>query len=109
MSDSFATTRTIAYQASLSLEFTRQKFWSGLPFSFPGDLPHPGIKPRSFALQADTLLFEPPGTITLTNYTFVNKVISLLFNMLSRFAIVFLPKTRYLLILWLQSLSAEIL
>ena len=67
------------------------------------------FKPRSFALQADTLLFEPPGTITLTNYTFVNKVISLLFNMLSRFAIVFLPKTRCLLILWLQSLSAEIL
>ena len=87
----------------------RQEYWNGLPFSFPRNLPHPGIKPSSFALQTDTLLFEPLGDITLTNYTFVNKVISLLFNMLSRFAIGFLPKTGCLLILWLQSLSAEIL
>ena len=41
--------------------FSRQEYWSGLPFPSPGDLPDPGIKPRSPALQADTLLFEPPG------------------------------------------------
>ena len=38
-----------------------QEYWSGSPFSSPGDLPHPGIKPRSLTLQADSLLSEPPG------------------------------------------------
>ena len=41
--------------------FSRQEYWSGLPFPSPGDLPNPGIKPRSPALQADTLTSEPPG------------------------------------------------
>ena len=41
--------------------FLRQEYWSGLPFSSPGDLPNPGIKPRSLAFQADFLLAEPPG------------------------------------------------
>ena len=41
--------------------FSRQEYWSGLPFPSPGDLPNPGIEPRSPALQADTLLSEPPG------------------------------------------------
>ena len=45
----------------LSMEFSRQEDWSGLPFSSPGDLPDPGIKPRALALQADTLPSEPPG------------------------------------------------
>ena len=43
------------------LESSRQEHWSGLPFPSPGDLPHPGIKPRSSALQADSLPSEPPG------------------------------------------------
>ena len=43
----FATPGTIAHQAPLSLGFCRQKYWSGLPCPWPGDLPHPGIKPRS--------------------------------------------------------------
>ena len=38
--------------------FSRQEYWSGLPFPSPGDLPNPGIKPRSPALQADTLILE---------------------------------------------------
>ena len=42
-------------------EFSRQVNWSGLPCSHPGDLPNPGIKPRSPTLQADSLLSEPPG------------------------------------------------
>ena len=43
------------------MEFSRPEYWSGLPFPSPGDLPNPGIKPRSPALQADSLPAEPPG------------------------------------------------
>ena len=57
----FAAPWTAAYQAPLFMEFSRQEFWSGLPFPSPGDLPHPGFEPGSPALQADTLLSEPPG------------------------------------------------
>ena len=53
---------TVARQAALSMEFSRQEYWSGLPFPPPGDLPDPGIKPGSPALQTDSLLTEPPGT-----------------------------------------------
>ena len=52
---------TAAHQAPLSIGFFRQEYWSGQPFSFPGDLPHPGIEPRSPALQADSLPSEPLG------------------------------------------------
>ena len=44
----------IDHQVPLSMEFPRQEYWSGLPFLSPGDLPNPGIKPGSPALQADT-------------------------------------------------------
>ena len=47
-----ATPWTVAHQAFLSTGFPRQEYWSGLPFPSPGDLPNPGIKPRSPALQA---------------------------------------------------------
>ena len=57
---------TVAYQAPQSMEFSRQEYWGGLPFPSPGDLPNPGIEPRSPALQADALLFEPPGKPTIT-------------------------------------------
>ena len=50
-----------AYQAPLSMGFSRQEYWSGLPFPSPGDLPNPGLKPGSPALQADALTSEPPG------------------------------------------------
>ena len=49
---------TVACQAPLSMGFFRQEYWSGLPFPSPGDLPNPGIKPRSPALQADDLPTE---------------------------------------------------
>ena len=52
---------TVAYQAPLSIGFSRQGYWSGLPFPSPGDLPDLGIELRSPALQADTLPSEPPG------------------------------------------------
>ena len=50
-----------SHQAPRSMEFPRQEYWSGLPFLSPGDLPDPEIKPGSPALQADSLLSEPPG------------------------------------------------
>ena len=55
----FATPWTVAYQAPTSMGFSRQEYWSGLPFPSPGDLPNPGIKPRSPALQTDALPSEP--------------------------------------------------
>ena len=55
-----ATPRTVAYQASLSMGFSRQEHWSGLPFPSPGDLPNPGIEHGSPTLQADALPSEPP-------------------------------------------------
>ena len=55
VSDSFATPWTVARQAPLSLGFARHEYWSGLPFPPPGDLPNPGIKPASPALQAYSL------------------------------------------------------
>ena len=61
----FVTTWTVAYQAPPSMEFSRQEYWSGLPFPSPGDLPDPGIEPGSPALQADALPSEPPGKSSL--------------------------------------------
>ena len=60
----FATPWTIVYQAPVSLEFSRQDYWSGLPFPTPGHLPDPGIEPGSPVspeLQADSLPTEPTG------------------------------------------------
>ena len=56
----FATPWTVAHQAPLSMGFSRQEYWSGLPFPSPGDLLDPGIEPRSPALQADALTAELP-------------------------------------------------
>ena len=52
---------TVARQAPLFMVFSRQEYWSGLPFPFLGDLPDPGIEPRSPALWANSLLFERAG------------------------------------------------
>ena len=57
----FATPWTVAYQALPSMGFSRQEYWSGLPFPSPGDLPNPGIELGSPTLQADALTSEPPG------------------------------------------------
>ena len=57
----FVTLWTVAYQASLSMGFSRQEYWSGLSFPSPRDLPDPGIEPRSPTLEADTLTSKPPG------------------------------------------------
>ena len=57
----FVTPWTTAHQAPLSMKFSRQEYWSGLPFPSPGDLPDAGTEPGSPALQADSLLTEPQG------------------------------------------------
>ena len=56
----FVTPWAVAYQAPPSMEFSRQEYWSGLPFPSPRDLPKPGIEPGS-QLQVDSLPSEPPG------------------------------------------------
>ena len=63
ISDS-ATPWTVALQALLSMEYSRQEYWSGLPFTPPGDLPDPGIKPESPALQVDSLPLSDEGSLT---------------------------------------------
>ena len=57
----FATPWTIAYQAPPSMRFSRQEYWSGLPFPSPRDLPDPEMEPGTPAFQADALTSEPPG------------------------------------------------
>ena len=52
---------TLPLQAPLSMEFSRQEYWSELPVPSPGDLPNPGIEPGSHKLQADALTSAPPG------------------------------------------------
>ena len=70
----FATLWTIAHQAPLSMGFSKQEYWSGLPFPSPGDLPNLGIEPGSPALRADSLLAEPPGKhIKKQRHHFANK------------------------------------
>ena len=54
-------TYRFSYQVPLSMGFSRQEYWSGLTYPSPGDLPNPGIEPRSPALQADSLPTESPG------------------------------------------------
>ena len=59
----FATLWTVAYQAPLSIGFSRQEYWSGLPCPAPGDLPDPGIEPESPASQVDSLLLSHQGRL----------------------------------------------
>ena len=61
MSDSFEASWTVACQAPLSMGFSRQEYFSGLPFPSPGDLPNPGIEPESPALAGEFFTAEPPG------------------------------------------------
>ena len=64
----FATLWTVACQAPLSMGFSRQEYWSGLPCPSPGELPNPGIESVFPALQADSLLSEPPGKPIRNSY-----------------------------------------
>ena len=67
----FATPWTVAHQAPPFMGFPRQEYWSGLPFPSPGDLPNPGIEPRSPALQADALTSELPGNHGKCNWMLI--------------------------------------
>ena len=62
----FVTLWTVTYLAALSVGFSRQEYWSGLPFPSPGDLPNPGMEAGSPALQADALPSEPLGKPSLS-------------------------------------------
>ena len=64
----------------LSMEFSRQEYWNGLPFPSPGDLPDPGIESRSPVLQADSLLSEPPEKPLMTLLFVINISFILLTN-----------------------------
>ena len=68
VTDSLRPTWTVAHQAPLSMGFSRQEYWSGLPFPSPGYLPDPGIEPRSPTLQADSLSSEPPEHLVTEKY-----------------------------------------
>ena len=57
----FVTPWTVAYQVPLSMGFSRQDYWSGVPLPSPGDLPNPGIEPWYPSFQTGTLPSEPPG------------------------------------------------
>ena len=72
----FATPWTVTYYAFLSMGFSRQEYWSGLPFPSPGDLPDPGIKPGSPTLQADALTSEPPGKSISSMKTGIDSVLA---------------------------------
>ena len=67
--NSFATQWTVAHQAPLSMGFSRPEYWSALPFPSPGDLPDPGLKPTSPALEVDSLPPESPGKPSSFHYT----------------------------------------
>ena len=72
----FATLWTVARQDPLSMGFSWQEYWSGLPFPSPTDLPYPGIEPMSPTLQADSLQPEPSGkTFYAIKFTSINEVI----------------------------------
>ena len=82
------TSWTVARQAALSMGFSRQEYWSGLPFPSPGDLPDPGIEPGTPALQADSLLSELPGKQIcieyLPNDSFSSNYLKIFLNILPK-------------------------
>ena len=79
----FVTPQTVAYRAPQSMEFSRQEYWSELPFPSPGDFPNPGIEPQSPELQADALLSEPPGKPSVQFSSFTQSCPTL-FNPMNR-------------------------
>ena len=85
VSDSLATSWTVACQDPVSMGFSRQEYWSGLPFPHPGDLPDPGIEPESSASPALAGRFfttEPPGLLEFSRK--VKKTQKSVFSLFSR-------------------------
>ena len=113
-----ATPWTAAYQATLPMGFPKQEYWSGVPLpSPPCSLRDSQMSSKAsvlwhsafFIVQFSHPYMTTGKTIALTRWTFVGKVISLFFKMLSRCIIAFLPRSKCLLISWLQSPSPVIL
>ena len=101
---------TVTSQAPLSMRFSRQEYWSGLPFPSPGFFPTQGSNLGLLHCRQILYWLSYKGsTMALTRWTFADKVMSLLFNMLARLVIAFLPRSKCLLISGLQSPSAVIL
>ena len=97
-----ATPQTIACYAPPSMGFSRQEYWSRLPFPSSEDLPDPGIKPRSPALQADALPSEPPGKSTSIGYCQLKKIfLPILISVLCVLA------TSPLLDMWYENIFSE--
>ena len=69
----FVTPQAVAHQFLLSMEFSRQEYWSGLPFPTQGDLPNPGIEPTSPALAGGFFTTEPCGKLFLKGFGNVHK------------------------------------
>ena len=96
----FATPWTVAHQAPLSMEFSRQDYWIGLPFPSPGDLPDSGIIPGSPALQADSLLTELQGKLLSQNRHIKNIYLGNLFVFTFRRLQFCKKKNKILIIKW---------
>ena len=73
MSNSSVIPRTVACQAPLSMGFSRQEYWSGVPFASPGDLPDPGMELASPALEGRFLITKPPGKPQMLGYKDSNR------------------------------------
>ena len=73
----FVTPWTVARQAPLLMGFSRQEYWSGLPFPSPGDLPNPGIKPVSPALAGKFFTTEPPEKPKEVYVSFINQHVNI--------------------------------
>ena len=78
----FVTSWTVAHQAPLSIGFSRQESWSGLPFPPPGDLPDPRIELMSPALQAGSLPSEQPGKHNFKRMVMINKRWNKIFHLI---------------------------
>ena len=72
-SNSSVIPRTVAHQAPLSMGFSRQEYWSGLPFASPSDLPDPGIELASPALEGRFFITKPPGESQMLGYKESNR------------------------------------
>ena len=83
----FATPWTIAHQAHLSMEFSRQEYWSGLPFPPPGDLPDPGVEPTSPALAGGFFTAEPPGKYVIPQLAVIKPSLNYLTEVISLLAL----------------------
>ena len=71
VSNCFVTPWTVAHQSPLSMQFSRQEYWNGLPFASAGDLPDPAIKPVSPTLQAGSLPLSHQGSLCVCMYVCV--------------------------------------